>query len=84
MTTTVGRFAVSDDGTGRLSIDGPADYLASEHYSSVVARIASGGSAVVNYALRDGRPLAQAVAVALQTAYAGWLGMRGFAAAVRS
>lgn len=84
MATTVGRFTVTMDAQGMTEIEGPADYMASAAYRRCMGKIGRGQSAVVNYGISEGRDLAALIAVALQTDYAGWLGMRSFGAAVRS
>lgn len=74
MTATAGRFSVTVGADGRAEVVGPAAYMkAADGYAAMAARMERGESAVV-LAAPAGTPVAMAVAVALQTDYAGWLG----------
>lgn len=73
-TATAGCFTVHADG----SIVGPADFLATQSYRDAVSKIERGESAVVNFA-PIGTPIAAAIAAALQTAYAAWVGQQSIA-----
>jgi len=69
---TVGKF-IGD--TETFAIEGPADYM-TEQFPSAKATIEAGKNPVVNYGTTHGYPLFQTVLVAIQTDYAGWLGMK--------
>jgi len=74
------RFNI-DPTTG--SIEGPADYLASDASKRCIAGILAGTNVVFNYGVRLGHSTKQLVEVALQTDYAAWHGMQSFAAVGR-
>jgi len=70
---TVGAFTYHPDG----SIEGPAQYL-EEKGNDTIEKINAGKNHVFNFGCRN--PNADTVTlllVALQTDYAGWLGMKG-------
>lgn len=69
---SVGAFRFVDG-----SVEGPAEFMA-EAGERLLARAEAGQSAVVNYAVDSGVPPVKAILVALQTEYAGWLGMKRF------
>ena len=73
----VGEFEVSAG-----AVSGPAAYM-NERYPEMIKTIEAGQSAVFNMACQQGQPMEVAVAVALQTDYAGWLGMRQFNQALK-
>jgi hypothetical protein len=73
-TITVGRFTATVDGAA-LSIEGPADYLASAQYRACMRRMETGQSAVFNYGLSQGQDMNTLILVTLQTDYAGFKGI---------
>jgi hypothetical protein len=77
---TVGRFSL-DPSTGTL--EGPAEYM-KERGDALVKAILDGTDAVFTATARYSPDVVTAILVRLQTDYAAWLGMRSFAAGVRS
>ena len=73
MTKTVKRFTITD---GVLS--GPAEYMR-EQGDAKLARILAGNDTVFNMTAQFSPDMETAILVALQTDFAGWLGMRQFA-----
>ncbi len=69
-TVKVGKFELTD---GVLS--GPAQYMA-EQGNAKLARILAGEDVVFNVGLSRSPSVAIALLVALQTDYAGWLGLK--------
>jgi hypothetical protein len=72
---TVGEFQY-DHATE--SIIGPKEYLNSDSCQRKFDAIKSGRDTVVNFGLAQGGDVVTTTLVALQTDYAGWLGMRQF------
>ena len=70
-TTTVGRFTFNPE-TG--SIAGPAGYLQSGKLESVMDKIHSGQSTVLNAGRQLGHGVINLILVAIQTDYAAWAG----------
>ena len=60
-------------------VEGPAEYMR-EQGDAKLKECLSGKSAVVEYGLSTGGDPATLILVALQTDYAGWIGMKGLAA----
>ena len=71
---TAGRFTVTTEACS-VTIEGPADYLASGHYQTAKANAST--SAVVQHALGTGCSIPAALAVYFQTDYAAFAGLRG-------
>jgi hypothetical protein len=72
-TITVGRFTYDEEAN---TILGPQDYM-NERFDTFMADLFAGRSAAFNYAPRGTDPVRDAL-VAVQTDYAGWVGMRQF------
>lgn len=70
-TITVGRFTFDEEANTVL---GPKDYM-NERFDTFMAELLAGRSAAFNYAPRGGDPVRDAL-VAVQTDYAGWIGVR--------
>ena len=80
MATNATRFRV-DLAAG--TVEGPADYLASDNYRDCIARLKAGTSAVFNVGVTQGIPTDRLVEVVLQTDFAAWRGAQSFAAMAR-
>lgn len=82
-TWTVGSFTADAAG----NIVGPRDYMEDpDGYAACMARIEAGNDAVFNYGAqsRPGAATVELVLVAVQTHYAGWVGLRSSLAGLRS
>ena len=76
---TVGEFQYDHQ---TESIIGPAKYLASDSCKRKFDAIKSGSDTVVNFGLAQGGDIVTTTLVALQTDYAGWIGMQQFCRSV--
>ncbi len=74
MTKTVGKFTL-DNG----SLSAPAQYM-KEQGDAKLNRMLAGDDTVFNMSVGFSPDTETAILVALQTDYAGWIGMRGFLA----
>ena len=73
---TVGRFTFTEDG----GLIGPADYMATGRVDELVDRLEAGTLHTFNMnPHRETHPI-RSVLVAIQTDYAGWIGMRRYRA----
>lgn len=78
MKATAGRFTVEMNEAGSAEILGPEDYMNSDAYRRFMDRI---GSNPVIIGAPSSIPIVQLIAVALQTDYAAFAGMKQFCAA---
>lgn len=71
------RFTVSTTPEGWMAIDGPEDYMLAKG-SELIEKIGAGNDAIFNMTCHLSPTVEIAVAVRLQTDYAGWKGTRDF------